>query len=171
MSQQIHDLTRSLLAILEEQAQQLEQLLAAMRENRSAFVSARPSHLDGAIAQLEQEAESARDLDQQRVSCAHELALALDLPGAVSLKDILERLDAGARQRFAPITAWIRDAARGIEIEKRLGTRLLENSNQAQEELLLGLLGQEQGRVSTYGEDAQASEENKSKGRLISGLI
>jgi len=145
---------------MQREAARLEDLVAAMRESRMAYVALRPSVMQAGVAAMQRIAADCRALAAERAGLHERLGRSLAAVAAgqpPELRGDLQR--AGER---------LRRAAAAVRVENGVGARLLEFSRTAQENLMLSLYAP----VSVRGYDRSArAVQGAARGSLVSGTL
>jgi hypothetical protein len=156
------------LAALEAQALALGELLQGMQAGRTAFVAMRADALAAADAGLTAAAARAAAAEQACRAAARELAAELRAPAAARISDLLPRLAPGERPRLRAAADRVRDAARAVRAEARVGARLLLLSRRVHDGILDRLFAPD-GTVRAYDARAHAVRGEHARGALVSG--
>lgn len=131
---------RLVRALTEEHAS-LDHLLAAMRENRTAYVQLRPSSLESAAERLAVDAHRVRLLGEHRESARSAFAESLGLSAETSFAELATRVPAAQAEAFEQLCSGLRATARSLRIEQRLAERLLDRARDSSEALCLQFYG------------------------------
>lgn len=166
------DLFRDLSRALEAESRVLRELLNDMRERRMSFVSARPSTLEQSTSQLERIQCEASRCEAERLRITAAVCKACDLAPDAPLRMLIAfapRHVAPALRRHA---AEIAKVAREIQVESRVGARLLEFSRACHEGLVQDLCGVVKEQAgSGYDRNARQTGAATQSGNLISGTV
>ncbi len=160
-----------LCRVLEDEARMLTQLRDEMVRRRAAFIAVRPSELEGSVQQLDGIQRESAQLETKRVELTLAIGKSLGLEGEPSLRTLCRRAPASLSRRLEKAGAAVRTAARAVQIESRVGARLLDTSRLAQEGILHDIAGIASKAPTTgYDRNAAVSQAPRS-GSLINGTI
>lgn len=157
---------------LEREVRALGALAKAMTEQRLAYLSLKPSELENAIGPLEAQRQSMQDLESERIAATKAVLTALQLPANAGLRRIIARAPVQLRARLSKVRTALQDATRAIQVESRVGTRLLEFSRRSTENLVQDIAGaMPKHTPSAYDRRGSAVAGAARSGSLISGTV
>ena len=177
---------QSLIDLLERQAGYIEELATMLLEERRAFVSARPSDLEGAIEALQSTADRAVGLESERLRRMADLFGVSEI-AAERLRgsDLLGQLPAECRHAFESVAERLNIATVRLQGETRLGANMLRFAAKTQDEVFRSIYAaqvhkdaEKAGDVlvprRTYDHTATTQDSpvpTLSTGRLVDGTI
>lgn len=163
-----------LCSLLEREATSLSELHRAMCARRAAFIALLPSQIESAVAELEAAGQKAANLENERAALATTFGVTLGLGETPRLSDLARRAPQFVRSRLSRARADLDRAARSIQVESRVGERLLEFSRQAQEgfvQELFGAVQETNDGGNGYDRSARCVGTGPRTGTLISGTV
>ncbi|MHC5065900.1 MAG: flagellar export chaperone FlgN [Planctomycetota bacterium] len=157
--------------LIEEEIPLMHSLLKGMRDERSAFVAARPSNLERIELQLGPIAEELSDLEARRRQVELHIKESAEIADPVTVSKLLPLLPGTTAERLRRCADECGDLARELQVEQALGTQLLAFSHQAQDCMYRDLMTAAEDQPPGYGKDAKTLSGSPQSGQLISGLI
>jgi exonuclease VII large subunit len=132
----------ALVELIERQSRAMAQLADGLTAERESFVSVHASRVEQALARLEDSAQKARELERVRVERLAEL-LGTNAHDAARTRGsrIRTRVPVSLRPRFDAAIAALREATSRVQVETRLGQRLLQFAGETQEQVFRALYG------------------------------
>ncbi len=161
----------AMISLIEEEIPLMRSLLQGMRDERSAFVAARPSRLERIEAELGPIAEELSSIETRRRRIELDIKAIAALDGPVTVSSLLPLLTPTTANKLRNCADECSDLARELQVEQSLGNQLLAFSHQAQDCMYRDLLGVAEAPQGAYGKDARTLTGSPQSGQLISGLI
>ncbi|MCA8944003.1 MAG: hypothetical protein KDB80_15675 [Planctomycetes bacterium] len=166
------DLFVELTAALEAQDVTLRELIADMRARRMSFVSARPSTIETSMSSLERLQRQASERDSVRCRLAADLAESLGLARDSKLRELIRRAPRAMQPRMQRAADAIAATAKQIQVESRVGQRLLDFSRACHEGFVQDLCGIVKNQAAGgYDRNARSKGAAVTSGNLISGTV
>ena len=159
--------------VIEQQADALTRLVEAMRARREAYIALRPSEIENAFGELDSLQHDAARLEGTRLELTQRLATSHGVTRSQPrLRDLLPHAPRLVAARLRLAGESLTEAAGAIQIESRVGERLLAYSQHVQDGLVHDLCGLPQaGTANSYDRNARQVVDARSSGRFVSGTI
>ena len=166
------ELFRDLVRALETEKRVLQDLLTDMRERRMAFVSARPSTLEQSTDALENLRSEASQCERERLRLIAELGRSLGIRTDTPLRELKQHAPTHVAVSMQRVADELATVANDIQVESRVGARLLDFSRACHEGFVQDLCGvvKETGG-SGYDRNARQTGIATQSGNLISGTV
>ncbi len=166
-----HDLVDQLIALLEEQAAGLEGLHRAMEGSRTAWLAVRPTELQTAVDQLQQTANRAMEMEEQRQAVLQQIQETMGFRQPTSVSRLSSQLPKPLADRLRGTAVRATRAAEAVRKESGLGARLLDFSHQSQESMFCSIARAQESQARSYDRSARPVVHRDAVGSFVDGRL